>query len=1032
MSPTSSSLFASARADYLAGNHPAARRALEGQAELDLEAAPLLSLCWVRQILADRPAGSVVDAPTLFAALADPFDHPRLEGDRHFVLGWLHWLQSEPLRAESELGSAVPLLVRVHADTAGEAAYWLARVHLALHRDEALADYERTLRTLSASPRQTCWFVDLLWRAGQHDRAESVWNTVRGNRRVMSCEEAPLLEARPLLRRGETAAAERILTEANPRGGVVQMERLLLLAWALATLNRSSQAMAVLRQTEAGPYPAAVLQRWQQIIASRSTNVVEPVWPEASGALTHLVAGQKAWSEGRRDEALAALRKVDSVVLRPFARYARAALGDDDFAALLNAQPGWFLAMRCRARIALDRFRRSEISPTELLDALQQAESSGYRPQGAEHFRRLALALKQRNPHPEDLRRLVDSPVAEGEAAARNSLRAALESTRVLPAAKAIDLLLEWTARGRDTSDEVLRAWMGRQLLRQGSMPVPPHAGALTAARELLQHHPALLLSDEWSQAEEPAALPATLTDGPSLLRLWRAAVGLRNGSEDRRRLREEIVALRSESRFRGLAQGLLVCEAASRSDVTTALTLLDEADAWRGFPSGPPGFVAEALTALSGLGSTHARWRPTLTRWLSFWQTETLPPALRTLAAQAGPVRLSALDAEIPNSAPQTPWLLHQAAQALLREDAREALAWVRRAMSLDLGLNGAGNNAGIVFAALSQLERLVRAQRLAEVIRLDPKQEAVSPRVLVNFVEELDSPEAGRTVIAAAANGDYPAARKALAALVDAPNITPRLAHHLAIAWHRAALFAEENGLPEAEPLRLRAWKCWLRFLAAIDPPAGQDHPLLGNLLGLHRRRITQRLARNDVESARRDWDFVRTLPALARGFDGRLADTLQTMAERFAEELATDYLTATRDAMRYGTIPEGYRADYEKGLSGLARLLALDGENTRLLCAVVETCNEWFHDCYRNDDGPALLEGVERYTPYALKLALLVDRNEGDLTARAALADFYKFRGFVASQRDRKAALFREALKFDPRNANARELLGQVEES
>jgi hypothetical protein len=174
------------------------------------------------------------------------------------------------------------------------------------------------------------------------------------------------------------------------------------------------------------------------------------------------------------------------------------------------------------------------------------------------------------------------------------------------------------------------------------------------------------------------------------------------------------------------------------------------------------------------------------------------------------------------------------------------------------------------------------------------------------------------------------------------------------------------------------------------------------------------------------------VRSLPALASRLDQRLAETLREMTERFAEELATEYLTATRDAMRYGTIPEGYRADYEKGLTGLARLLELDSENTRLLCAVVETCNDWFHDCYNNDAGRALVEGVERYTPYALKLALLVDQDEGDLTARAALADFYKFRGFVASQRERKAALFREALKFDPRNANARELLGQVEES
>ena len=58
------------------------------------------------------------------------------------------------------------------------------------------------------------------------------------------------------------------------------------------------------------------------------------------------------------------------------------------------------------------------------------------------------------------------------------------------------------------------------------------------------------------------------------------------------------------------------------------------------------------------------------------------------------------------------------------------------------------------------------------------------------------------------------------------------------------------------------------------------------------------------------------------------------------------------------------------------------------------------------------------------------MLADRREADLTARAALAEFYKFRGFVAPERERKRTLFREALAFDPRNENVRELLAQAE--
>ena len=47
------------------------------------------------------------------------------------------------------------------------------------------------------------------------DRAEQVWKSVRGNRRVSGCDEGPLLEARALLRRGEVGPAERVLQAAG-------------------------------------------------------------------------------------------------------------------------------------------------------------------------------------------------------------------------------------------------------------------------------------------------------------------------------------------------------------------------------------------------------------------------------------------------------------------------------------------------------------------------------------------------------------------------------------------------------------------------------------------------------------------------------------------------------------------------------------------------------------------------------------------------------------------------------------------------
>src|SRR5207245_2802920 len=113
------------------------------------------------------------------------------------------------------------------------AAYWSARVRILAGRPDAVAEFEAVLRTLGGSPQATAWFVDLLWRAGRVDRAEQVWRSVRGNRRVTACDEGPLLEARALLRRGEAGPAEKVLHDAAPAGGVAWVERRLLLAWAL-------------------------------------------------------------------------------------------------------------------------------------------------------------------------------------------------------------------------------------------------------------------------------------------------------------------------------------------------------------------------------------------------------------------------------------------------------------------------------------------------------------------------------------------------------------------------------------------------------------------------------------------------------------------------------------------------------------------------------------------------------------------------------------------------------------------------------
>ncbi len=168
---------------------------------------------------------------------------------------------------------------------------------------------------------------------------------------------------------------------------------------------------------------------------------------------------------------------------------------------------------------------------------------------------------------------------------------------------------------------------------------------------------------------------------------------------------------------------------------------------------------------------------------------------------------------------------------------------------------------------------------------------------------------------------------------------------------------------------------------------------------------------------------------LPETAAAIDEELRPDLSVRAARFRDELATDYLLATREAMRYGAIPEGWRADYAKGLTGLLRLLSLDRDNVRLLTAMMEICNDWFLDLYNAGDPRQLAEQVDRFTPFAAQLARLVGDRAWELAARAALSDFYKFRGFTTGDRGRKVELYREALRFHPGNDNVRGLLKEL---
>jgi hypothetical protein len=1040
-----------AQRDYLAGNWGAARTVLESLTEPGPDALALLALCRVRLALERQQPGERVDGPGLQNHLHQPLADARFEAERAFALGWLAWLAEEAERAEGHLAACCR---RLAADEPGadptEAAYWLARVRVSLGRPAAVTDFEQVVRSRGGSPRATCWYVDLLWRAGQVERAEQVWKAVRANRKVAGIDEAALLEARVLLRHGEVPRAERVLAEARPAGGVAQVERHLLLAWILSQRRQVDQADALLRQAEEGPYPAGVLATWRQLFnlrhglaaAQTSRELPAPTIP-ASAPLALWLRGQEARQAGRDEEAIRAYREAAADPgLRPFARYGLACLGQDDFDQVLAAQPGLFLAVRCRARTLIERFRLRQAAPGEVLGPLEQAARLGYHHPALDHFHALAHLLAGQ-PTAGDVAEFARQGPGEAAEVRGNRLRAALEcAARRLAPAEALALVAGWPEGELSAHDPALRQTIGLQLLRLLLLTVPPcppadrraAAEALRArAERLLGDHPRLLLVGDWLRPL-PADAPPLPGAADPLTRLWRLACELKEmqGAKDGNAWRDEVAGLRANVRLRPPAQVLLVYEARRRGDPVGLLRLLQEVDAWQAFPAGPPDLVLRVLKSLSAADADTPAWRRTLAGWLALWEPARWSPAARLVAVRSGIVPLHPETDDPPPGTPRTPWLLLQAAQAIGRGEAGVALQWVQRALREEPGLEGAGAHAEAVRRALPELERRARAQALAAVVRFTPEQPPLAPDLLAGAADLLQDDPSGRAILALAAQGDLAGAREALAALAQRADLPRPLVHHLALIFHRAALYGEDQGRAElADRCWRLAWPCWLRFLDSEDGEAEPRYrPLLGRLLDIHARYINDFLCQDQVDAARRHWNYVEGLASLASEGNPALRGELGEAVPRFRAELASSYLTVTWEVLKTGAVAEGWRADYEKGLGYLRRLLSLDRDNVRLLTALVEICGDWFLDCYNNEDPRTLCEQVERFTPFALKLARLVEGRPGEWAARAALAEFCKYRGFIAANPAERISLYREAVRFNPDNENVRQLLAEVE--
>ena len=940
------------------------------------ESAYRLAITRVRNLLSDCLPGMSADADRLRKGLSVRQADPASETERHLALGWLAWLEGDWAGAETLLveGSEPGALAKgpgtlpvAHAPGSdrdvplspllepGWSAYWCARVRLLQGHADAVAEYEAALKKLGGSPWATARYVDLLWRAGRADRAEQVWKSVRANKRVTGCEEGPILEARSTLRKGEYAAGERLLNDASPRDGVLQVERHLLLAWTLASQRKGDESREALDRAAEGPYPASALADWRHFLNARLRG--ESIVGVAPAGWQDDIDGQDARAVGRTEEAIPRYRAaLATPTVQPFAAHALWCLGERDMP--MSQPPGLFFAVRARMLQAVVRFCRRESGPGQFLDALDQADRAGVEVAGFDLYRRLARHLQDRSVD------LIEVPVA----ARRNALRLALESATRLPADEQLPLLTAWS--GDDiVHEERFRHALGRQLLRL----------ALTRRdRAVLELARPLLPADAVEGADklfEPATDFQKLPQGSP------------------------------EGVSRAIRQSVLLVEAASLGDLASVAGLVSDLDSWRPFRMAPPRFAIAALAAVAAAKPANAHWSRVLPAWLALWKPEALGESGAVLSAIGG---VSA--GQAPAGVDPQAWFCHQSARALLRDDAPAALAFARQAPDSQ--------------AIQPALERRALATHLSRCLCYS------QPGLLVDFVDLINTQPEGPPLLEAASRSHTDEVQNLLAALGERADLPGRFLHHLALIETRLAQQHEADDPLLSTLHARRAWGAWLKLLASADaPPADSRALLVDHLLAGHRARINDHLSRDELGPARSHWQLVVQLPDLAREGVPSLVEDLSARVERFRDELATEFLLTMREAMRFGDIAEGFRSNYERGLSLLNQALALDRDNLRLLTAYAETCVDWFFDLYQLHDA-RLFREVDRLLEPAERLAEIVRDDESQLSARSTLAEFWKFRGFAAGEQETKAALYREALRLNPGNDNVRDLLARLE--
>ncbi|WP_067489640.1 hypothetical protein [Actinomadura hibisca] len=271
--------------------------------------------------------------------------------------------------------------------------------------------------------------------------------------------------------------------------------------------------------------------------------------------------------------------------------------------------------------------------------------------------------------------------------------------------------------------------------------------------------------------------------------------------------------------------------------------------------------------------------------------------------------------------------------------------------------------------------------------------------------------------------------------------------LMHDLAVLYRERAL---REGGRDDEHLAA-ATLLWALVLATRDVPGPPRERIAGELLDLHAAQGARALATGRTATARlhlRCLDACRTGPDAAAAlladlpsglgvrygpaadpvrFAGiaRLADAA---LDHWSANLVEDAERAVNDPDAIDRLPQGIRADYESGIAALTPMVRLGVPTRPVLVAGIGWHNDWCYCLYSLKDFEALRRVLDSGGDFASRLAGFCVPGEGHRHENQALSIHHMFRGVVAPTDTEAVGDLEEALRWNPANHNAVDLLAQ----